>query len=381
MKIMYVPAFYMPDHEYRENYYPKYLKTQGHVVKVVTSDLYYHFNKEINGKKRKDKIRNLKHLDEDYIIRKKAFIYFKDKVLFNVSKEIKSFHPDIIHIFEATQYEPLITAFLAHKMGINVVYEHEQREFGKSLLAKIDRLITPLFLKKIVQYSTGIRVLNEEALDFLKRYSNLNGKKISISTLGYNPKIFFFDERLREETRRKLALKDEDILAIVSGKNLKSKRVDLIIKALSKYPNVKLIIIGSEEFTQVYKALSLLSPIELNAYYNAADLCIWTRYTVSYFQALGTGCQILIPKTPYTTKLSTILPENIYTFEIYPSEGHYLHIMPPQEIVNNIRTAFEKSRKKYRSKERKKAAKKSKEYFSWYRVIKDLESFYYDCLK
>jgi len=375
-----VVGFYLPDHEYREKYYSNGMKKKGHEVKLVTSNVYYKFS-DIKGLQRKRIMDKIKLLDEDFVIRKKALFYFEDKVFFRIDDIIKKFDPDIIHTFEATQYQPLIVAKLAEKYKIPLIYEHEQRTFGKSFLAKIDSYITPIILREVVKIARGIRALTPEALDFIKKYIGIIGKEISISTLGYNPEIFFYDLKIRNKKRSELGIKEREILVVISGKNLKEKRTDLIIRALSSLQNVKVITIGPKKFRGAYKSFPLLDPKELNKMYNAADLCVWTRYTVSYFQALGTGCDILVPKTKYTLYLSKMIPAKIHTFQIESIENQYLYKMKEEEIIKSIRKGFENflilNKKNNENNSRTIYSQIAREKFAWDQIINGLEKFYY----
>ncbi|MCO6384614.1 hypothetical protein [Oceanicola sp. 502str15] len=44
-------------------------------------------------------------------------------------------------------------------------------------------------------------------------------------------------------------------------------------------------------------------PEELNAIFNAADCCIFTTFTVSYWEALGSGSCILVPRTSFSEEI------------------------------------------------------------------------------
>jgi len=378
----------MPEHQYRENFYPKYMKAFGHDVFVLTSDIYYPFGDSF--KQRRRKIIELSQFDPEYVIREKVIFSFHDIVYFKYKDVIKNINPDIVHIFEARQLVTYLVAKFCFKCGIPVVYEHEQRSNGISLKTKLRNLLTSeRWIKKTVNFSKMVRVLNPESINYLKRINaNLDGKFIDMATLGFEPEVFNYNENYRQIYRKSIGLKNNDILVVTSGKNLGLKKVDIIINAVEKIrdigiKNIYLLLVGTNKRKKFHSKdyiihKPLVNKEKLAMIFNAADIVTWTRYTVSYFQALGCGSVILVPKTDYTEFLIKKMPKGIFTFDIKYSEDNYLYFEKEDLLVNKIANSLITIvRNQLYEVNKKSLSNLAKSIFSWEVLTRSLEKSYH----
>ncbi|MBC2397116.1 glycosyltransferase family 4 protein [Clostridium tetanomorphum] len=385
MKILFIIGFYMSNHSYRENNYVKLLKECGHKVKVVTSNIYYPFN-NMSKTERLNLIKNTS--DDECIERRKCIFILKDMVYFQFKDVIDDFKPDIIHLMEGRQLIGYFAAKEALRRKIPLLYEHEQRtDFGSFLGIIRNKTINRYLIKCIARKSHGIRTISIESLDYLRSINEVDKKVIEVSTLGFDNRVFKFSYDIRNGIRYSLDVKEDEFLIVTTGKFLGNKRLDLIVKSFQKAKKnnikLKMIIVGEikkEILENIYCSDIIVIPKlvdeeKLNEIYNASDLAIWTRYTISYFQSLGAGCPILVPKCKYTLQLSSKLDNNegIYLFDIKFNQDEYLYKMNENEIINNIsRRILEISNKRLNKEKINSIA----QIFSWEGIIENLEQQY-----
>lgn len=320
MKILHCIGFYETDLPYREHYYTKKLsENKNDTVYILTSNRSYPFGKL---KKRSFKIGMQKIKNNLYLIRNKRIFQLKNFILFPYKQYIDTIKPDIIHIYDGIQGIGAFISLYAKHKKIPVVYEHEQRRLSGSILFFIRNIVFTLpSINIILKNSNFVRSVTPGAIIFLKKYFPNKMKKISfsISTLGYDKKIFFRNENERANFRNKYKIKKDTICIGWTGKIYSYKKLEVIINAFENVSDSKkLFIVGTGDLNyinrlkqissnnkNIYWITTLFNQQKLREFFNAMDYGIWTMPTISYFEALGTGLPIIIPYGNATSHINT----------------------------------------------------------------------------
>ena len=142
-------------------------------------------------------------------------------------------------------------------------------------------------------------------------------KKLHRTRLGFDPSRFYRDDEEREGTRRELGIDPHDRLFLTATRPIPSKDLDTVIDAfetlMSKDARIHYLLIGSSEssydkkleermeaspYRERFHFLPFQREETLRAYYNAADIGLWTAASITIQKAMGTGLPVLIPKSP-----------------------------------------------------------------------------------
>ena len=130
-------------------------------------------------------------------------------------------------------------------------------------------------------------------------------------SLGFHPGEFFFDENLRKAKRAELGFSDRDKVVITATRFRPEKNLERAIPAFNKTPDAKWLLVGSAEDDYAARLREKLEKTlgkerftilphadrkELNAFYNAADMALFTTPAISIIEAMGTGLPIILPK-------------------------------------------------------------------------------------
>lgn len=218
---------------------------------------------------------------------------------------------DIVHVIEFRQGFTAIVALIAKMAGKKVIYDHEQRGDRKyTALHRIDSIFRRVFIflgSLVVDHVRHTVNANKE--HFLK---NSFRKKVDMTfaPLGADEDYFYFSQDLRKKTRLKLGIKNEsERVLMISGKITDIKRpVDVVRAAVSS--GFVVVIVGridQELENSIRKAggkrLRLLGwqPMaELNKFYCACDVIVFTAFSVSYWEAAATGAQVVVPRSTFS---------------------------------------------------------------------------------
>lgn len=282
---------------------------------------------------------------------------------------------DIIHIIEFRQGFTLLAAILAKLFGKTVLYDHEQRgDRNFTWLHRIDSIFRNLLIKTGSLFVDHVRhTVHANRAHFLK--NALRKPPMHFAPLGA-AEGFFFDYSLRQATRQELGLHPQEIIAITSGKVQKNKRVEDICAAC-KDNSIRLIVVGSCSKDTENRLRSLddnlyLLPMEsqsrLNALFNAADIGIFTTFTISYWEAATTGLPLLVPNTSFS-RLAFQADPKIHLFGneemfLVPEEQYHPHIDLHSLLTGTIQKIPSNTKRK------------SDFRYSWISRRKDLLNFY-----
>jgi glycosyltransferase involved in cell wall biosynthesis len=180
--------------------------------------------------------------------------------------------------------------------------------------------------------------------------------QIELLTLGVNTDMFFFNESKRQDIRNKLGIKGDQLLLITTGRLIKEKKTEILIKAfgnLSKKYKIKLLIIGRGDEDHMADLKNIAAkvdpkgniifqgfapPSELPYYYSAADIGIWGKESITIIEAMACGLPLVIADMDTMKHLASY--ENGLTFQ--PGDQSELEsclekIISDKALRNNMR--------------------------------------------
>ncbi|MCG9914732.1 MAG: hypothetical protein MH112_00030 [Phenylobacterium sp.] len=385
MRILLVCGFFETTlNSFRENQFALRLAANGHQVHVLTSTESHvwrygrarHALTVPNGEE--ERYANVKGLT---ISRRKPYIRVGDLVFFNLHRS--DFEGvDVVHVLDFRQGVTALAARLAQALNIPVVYDHEQRGNRRGhLLHGADNFIRRSLIRLGATSVTLVRHTVHTNANFLQEVApSIPVDRYRLSPLGADEAIFYKDDDLRMRRRSELGIAPHERVVAITGRFSNEKRpLDVAVAvadagnraifcgpmssdvqaALKNYPNV--IVIGPA------------TQIDLNAIYNAADLAIFTTFTLSYWEALSSGTPILVPRTSFSDQASANMP-GINTFGdesmfSVPEEQYHAHVNISHFILSSL-NSFDWRKQEHIG-----------NHVSWTGRIKSLEEHYRDAIR
>ena len=313
MRVLVATGFFESElPSYREYSYTQQLAAAGHDVTLMCGD-----QSQIWSRSRvKLKVTNPMARDAEFVaetgvhlFRRHVFFRYSDFVLYwPLLSQIRQ--ADVVHIIEFRQGITVILAALAKLFGKPVIYDHEQR--GDRLAtwySRADSIWRRLLVKVGSLFVDAVR---HTVLANREHFVSCSARKeveTVFAPLGVDPQRFYFDAAARASFREKHGLVGDAPLAVMSGKLHGAKRVPEVVMAC-RQAGYRLMLVGSIA-QDVKDALARLPPgdelvleqvsaTELRAVYSAADVAIFTTFTLSYWEAHATGVKLLIPDSPFS---------------------------------------------------------------------------------
>jgi len=243
------------------------------------------------------------------VIRRRALVRISDFFII-IPPIFLILKSDIVHVIEFRQGFTAIIALIAKMAGKKVIYDHEQRGDRKyTVLHRIDSMVRRVLIhlgSLAVDHVRHTVYANKE--HFLK--NSFRKVDMTFAPLGADEDYFYFSQHLRKITREKLGVDREDErVLLITGKITDIKRpVDVVRAAVSE--GFVVVIVGridQELENSIRKAggrkLRLLGwqPMaELNKFYCASDVVVFTAFSVSYWEAAATGVQVVVPRSSFS---------------------------------------------------------------------------------
>lgn len=343
MKIVHVTGYFQPELGYEEYYLALNQKKLGHEVYVITSD------RIANLPNLKDSLKEIKseyntrfrpagfsEINGIKVYRLKTLFEAKDfLVVKGMKKVLKEIKPDVVHAHEPRQFMTMLPAFYKRCFGYKLVSDQHDYDVFPTIKSK---LMTYLIRRTICRFafnkSDKIIAITPESRDFIKRVYGIK-KDIIDSTLGADTNKFKFNLKKREEIRKKLDIKEKEVLLITAGHIGRNKKLEILIEAFSKTKNSKLVILGGgdDEYIKELKELAIkldvdkrtvflgrVSQNELLYYYSAADIGVWpSRATITIIEAMACKLTVVIPDI--NTVKHLVAYENGLTFQFGNAES------------------------------------------------------------
>lgn len=320
--ILHVVDFFDSRLGYAEFYLAKQQAQDHHKVSIITSD------QSAYGSQRW--IPGLATIDGVDILRLKSTIRIRGNAWgFNPSAlltTIKNLSPDVVHCHGL--FSPLSQTVLLSKRNrqFSVVGDFMTGIAEKEeLISRIGQIfvteMTNSFLKHWFMNKVDAFFANNEAVqNWLHLSLGLNSSKIHFIPLGADKDLFQPDKHKRKETRSRMEISQEDIVAIYTGKLLPIKRIhDLLMASKSvidKHANFKVLLVGDGPAVYLSRLKSLTSRLKiqnnvivlktvhrtkLSDFYNVADFAVWPGgFSISILEAMACGLPVIIAKSDWT---------------------------------------------------------------------------------
>ncbi len=246
---------------------------------------------------------NIKDIDFEYLSNKKMFdinnaYYFDNdrkslfkKIIYNYKlyKLLKKNKYDIVHINVSTFFFSMQVAFVSKIAGVKKVIAHSHNNPN---ISKIKKLIISLFRPL---YNKLIDVKLACSFDAAKSLFNTTNN-VTIINNGINIDDFKFNEKIREEYRKKLNIENKRVYGF-TGRLASQKNPEFLIDIfyeLQKKSNSILLIIGSgkleEKIKDKVKKLKIEDKViflgfrkDINKLLNCMDIFLFP----SLFEGLG----------------------------------------------------------------------------------------------
>lgn len=332
MKIAHVIDYFHTDYLYQEFYLAKSQAEAGHDVRVIAS-VHRHGSVGAAGDG-EDGRRLLNEAGVD-VIRLQAHQLGHDRSwMSGLRAALKAFGPDVVQCHGAFGPTTLRTALACHRADVPLVVDNHCRELNTPAAA------SPLGRKAYEAYRRCFGALLRRAVDcwvavgpderdFLSERLGIPSDQIFVIPLGFDPEVFFFDSARRQEMR---ADKDwhGDLVIVATGKLTAAKRLEVVAEACERSsPETRLVLAGSIErdYLRHVRAaapalsqrnrldvLPMLDRASLADLYRAADLAVFTRPSISVFEAIGTGLNVALKDDAYCQWIHG-LHKQVYPFE------------------------------------------------------------------
>ena len=299
---------------FREYSYSKELAQLGHEVTLMCGDQSYVWGRSRVRLPASNPSRN----DQEFaaatgvsVLRRHIFFRVSDFVLYwPVLAEIR--RADVVHVIEFRQGITVLIALLARLFGKPVVYDHEQRgDRTEKWYSRVDSVFRRML---IFIGSLTVSCVRHTVLANREHFLSCTPRKVPtmFAPLGVDPQRFFHDEQARTRVRAELGLQPQERVAVMSGKLHRLKHVSDVARACER-AGVRLVLVGTiapevAEELQAIRAGTLIvlnqaTPDRLREIYNAADLAIFTTFSVSYWEAYATGVHLVLPATAFTERV------------------------------------------------------------------------------
>ena len=344
MKIAHVVPYFSPKLGYQEYYLAKYEKDAGDVgndVCVITSDreypglVHYFF---------KHRIIPCGVRYEQGVLTYRLPSVFESASLPNATivrglkEALFRFRTDIVHAHSALDILTLLVCFWKKDIGYKLVVDLHVLPVFSGSFSQLKHLYYMFYKNFVFTYLIAGRVDSFLAISpavfrwFIKEL-HVPPSKVYFTPLGADTHLFKRNEKVRKLIRKRLGVKDDDVLIVYAGKIIVEKDVHVLVRALcylaKKYENLKLLLIGAGDERYTAKLLSVaragqaldriilkgfIPHHELYKYYSASDIGVWPGSpSITIIEAMSTGLPIVIAKTDLTSHL--LANGNGYNFD------------------------------------------------------------------
>jgi len=351
VKIALVTGHYIPRLGYMEVHLSKAFAKLGHEVHVFTTNRFPNYLKHEKGEFG-DPPKGVK------VSRLDAFFSMGQIVrVRGLKKRVKAYNPDLIVVIGLGKWFPKPVFSLQIPiytlLGDNA-YSYASASWKSKLLFNLFKRSTyQTALRESDRLYTYTPETKEVVLSIMgESYRELLSKSIEIS-LGYWNSEFFFDQKIRNQWRARLGYGQDDKVVITATRVVPEKNLEEQIDFFKNAEkNIKWLILGasnspyskelekkliSDLGRERFKFLPYASRSELNNYYNAADLALFTVPAISIFEALGAGLKLRIPDVKSLQRLSVEMYRSCFMDEPFSSK-HFEYSR--DEIMQNSMSEF-----------------------------------------
>lgn len=325
MKIVHVISYFQPKLGYQEYYLAREQQKMGHEVSIVTSNSYRPFSNQQFDLRHKDTNNSNICLEEKLKVYRIPAIFEIGSsycLTRGIKKVLGKLSPDVIHAHEIYTITPSLPAFFKNHMRYKYLIDtHTYMPFYPKTARSIVNLLSFKFLKNIlfkfaIKNADAIVAVDYNHQKWFSDEFKVPSSNIYVIPLAADHHLFKPNPKMREETRFKLGIKNNELLIVYAGKIIPSKDIHKLLHAyayISKTrKNMKLLLIGSGDPHYTSKLITLSRKLEianniifhppvpnneLPKFYNAADIGIWPgSRSITIIEAMATGLPIIVTR-------------------------------------------------------------------------------------
>ncbi len=313
MRIVHVTGYFSESMEYQENLLPVGQVELGHTVFILTGrkEAEFDFNK---------KNRDKGVIEFDYkgvrVYRLDDYFEFKNKgpILKGLIKKIWNLKPDVlfIHGIGSALCVGLIYKILNNKVRLQIDIHSTESNSLKSLIGPTYHNVFKLFFKIYKNKFDKLFAIAPECAVFMQKYYGLKESEITHLPLPGDNSFMLKADSIRENFRKKIGLKDDELVVLHAGKLSKDKKTEQILRNFEKINNKKLRLVlagtADPDLISVINAilakdsrviyLGWLSADELREVFFGSDLLVQPGSLSNVFiSAICCGLPILVGET------------------------------------------------------------------------------------
>jgi glycosyltransferase involved in cell wall biosynthesis len=375
MKIVFVSLWYSENMGYIENALPPELALLGHEVHLVTSTANVYYNhpywKNTYGKYLTEPIVKAGVYESNGVtIHRLPFHKFTGKIqIEGLTNKIKELNPDIVHTFEHQSLDTVRLALLKRKSSFKLFTANHnamltlfppQNSLLKNQLEKLKLWalygIKGWFVSKYIECCFCV---TSDAAEVAHKYYFIPKKKLKVTTLGTNTRVFRPNKEAREKLRKKWGYTEGDVICIFTGKFSEVLKNPLILaKAteilIRKGLKIKSLFIGDGDQAEALAAcegcqvLPFMAHEELPHHYAMADIAVWPfAESNSQLDAAASGnCLILcdgvqaydlVEAETKFSETTSYKPKIVSRFYQFPNVDDLVKVLEPLVRDENLR--------------------------------------------
>jgi glycosyltransferase involved in cell wall biosynthesis len=330
MRIIHVIDYFQPKLGYQETFLAREHARAGHDVYVVTSDRYNRivYSGDAAAKLLGSRIQNAGFFVEEgiQVWRLKTLFELPNIIwLAGLKEKMIELEPDLVIVHGITNISAVRIAGLKNKSRkFKLVYDdHATPDNATGRMRLLYPVFRWLFSKGIRRAADALLAILPETKTFMHRKYGIPLDRISVVPLGADTELFQFDAGAREELRKKLDIKDEEVIFIYTGKVIPIRQLPVFIEAaatmMPNHQNMRILIVGggspeyidqlkrlvdAAKLTDRFTWLDAVPNDELYRMYSAADTAVLPYGgSIGIREAIACGLPIIIGKDSKITEL------------------------------------------------------------------------------
>lgn len=324
MKILHLclGSFYIDNYNYQENMLPKFHAKMGHEVEIVASLISF----DKNGNECLIE-KGSSYINEYGIpVKRLDFCRFKGakklKCFIGTYDALRDSEPDILFIHGCQFWDmKYVVKYLKSNPRVKV-YVDNHADFSNSATNWLSKNILHKVLwkkctKMIEPYTTKFYGVLPARVDFLINMYKLPKEKVELLVMGADDEAVakVKNDEVIDSVRRENGIKVGDFFIVTGGKiDLFKPQTLLLMEAVNKMPNVKLLVFGSvvpelkEKFNSLcsekVKYIGWINSEESYKYFAAADLVVFPgRHSVFWEEVAALGIPMIVKYWEGTTHI------------------------------------------------------------------------------
>jgi glycosyltransferase involved in cell wall biosynthesis len=320
MTICHVVDYFHPEMGYQENHLVRLQVNAGHKVVLICGNVFTPWAKTPTAAFMQNVTRGderLKAMGIRVVRLPCAFEYRSRLWLIGVVDILNNTKPNLIHVHGFCSLNTFRICASNLRRGSRLLLDdHMLFIASEHPAAGVVHWITRLTLTNyILRHADRIIAVSNETVDFLNRAYGVPLDRIEMIPLGVDTTMFKPDATLRRIKREEMAIGDEDVVLLYTGKLNKKKdpmkAIDAAIPVWKKGRKFHFVFVGmlDDEYKNHVESrvaaarsvggyVSLLPNVpaeQLPAFFNLADFAVWPcKSSMSALEAMACGCPIIL---------------------------------------------------------------------------------------